>query len=358
MIIVRTPLRVSFLGGGTDHPSWFKIFGPGAVLSTSIRQYVYITLRRLPPIFDFKYRVAWRKIEQTQTLDEIEHPVIREVLRHYANQDNDQLGFEVVYHADLPSRSGLGSSSAFTVAALHAIHRQRGLEVSKHMLAREAIRVEQDLLQEPVGSQDQTIVAYGGLNRIDFAADGGLSVESIDMSPRRKRMFEDHLMLFFTGFTRDAGGVERTKIQNFSNRRAQLDRLYAMVGEGQAILENQNTPLADFGALLDEAWRQKKALSDVVSSGPIDTLYDAAMKAGALGGKLLGAGGGGFLLVYAAPENHPAIRAALTRIELARGVYACETPLRLDENGSEVVLYNPDLTANYHDLPVLRRVTA
>ena len=354
MIIVRTPLRVSFFGGGTDHPSWFKHHGPGAVLSTSIDKYVYITLRYLPKVFDFRYRVSWRIVEQTQTIDEIQHPVVREVLRHYAPPGD--MGYEIAYNADLPARSGLGSSSAFTVAALHALLQHEGKPFDKKSLAMEAIRVEQELLQEPVGSQDQTAVAFGGLNRIDFKADGDLVVAPVNVSLVRREQLERHLMMFFTGFTRDASSIEKVKTQNFSDRRGQMERLYALVEEGQNILQREGRSLNDFGGLLDEAWQQKKSLAKGVSSGPIEQLYDAAIEEGAIGGKLLGAGGGGFLLFYVPLDRQEAVRERLQSMCLDHGGYPVHVPMRLERDGSQTVLFSPDLTANYERRSIPREL--
>lgn len=353
MIIVRTPLRVSFFGGGTDHPSWYLRNGRGAVLSTSIDKYVYITLRNLPPIFDFNYRIAWRIVEQTKTVAEIQHPVVRAVLENYTGVE--AAGFEIVYHADLPARSGLGSSSAFTVAALHAMLQHRGLASPKQVLAREAIRVEQELLSEPVGSQDQVAVAYGGLNRIDFSSTTDISVSEIDISPRRKRLLEDHLMMFFTGFTRDAGAIEKLKIQSFDARSREMERLYDLVGQGQEILENPNLQLSEFGGLLHDAWMQKRALAPSVSNAPIDAAYDAARRAGASGGKLLGAGGGGFLLVFAPPEKHSAVTSAICAVDLGQGRRAKHVPIRFEGEGSSVVLHKPEFAANFASLAAANR---
>lgn len=338
MIIARTPLRVSFFGGGTDHPTWYKAGNNGAVLSTSINKYVYTILRPLPPIFDFNYRIAWRITEQVQTVDEIQHPVVREVLKHYAPDDG--VGYELAYNADLPARSGLGSSSSFSVSALHALFHHLGREVSKDILTQEAIRVEQDYLKEPVGSQDQTAAAYGGLNRIDFKQNGDILVEPVDISPKRKAAFASHLMMFFTGFTRDAGSVEKKKVENFDAKRAQLERMYTMVEEGNEILENRNTPLAEFGLLLNDAWMAKRSLSDGVSNGPIDTLYAAAIGAGALGGKLLGAGGGGFLLFFVPPEKQDAVRIALAACRGEGGKSPVEVPIAPEEGGSHVIFHH------------------
>lgn len=343
MIITRTPLRVSFFGGGTDHPSWFQAGNKGAVLSTSICKYVYTILRPLPPIFDFNYRVAWRILEQVNTIDEIQHPVVREVLRNYAPKDG--AGYELAYNADLPARSGLGSSSSFTVSALHALNSHLGNKTDKAYLTREAIRVEQDFLKEPVGSQDQTAAAFGGLNRIDFEANGDVNVTPVDISPRRKQAFEDHLMMFFTRFTRDAGNVEKSKIENFEKKKAQLEKMYSMVAQGNEILENRNVPLAEFGKLLDDAWTAKRSLSEAVSNGPIDEMYDIALRAGAYGGKLLGAGGGGFVLFFVAPEKQDAVKSAITSYELEKGKYPVEVPITLDSTGSEIILHNKEYFA-------------
>jgi len=355
MIIVRTPLRVSFFGGGTDHPGWFKHHGNGAVLSTTIDKYVYITLRPTPPVFDFKYRVVWRQVEQTNTLDEIEHPVVREVLRHYCDEGS---AYEIVYNADLPARSGLGSSSAFTVAALHALAHREDQPISKMWLAQEAIRVEQDLLQEPVGSQDQTAVAFGGFNHIAFGKDGSLQVTPTSASPDRLAALQGSLMMFFTGFTRDAGSIEKSKVENFANRRDQLDKVYNMVGQAQTILEDDSISLDEFGKLLDDGWQAKRSLANGVSNGAIDQAYALAIQAGALGGKLLGAGGGGFLLFYVPPEKQAAVAAAMSTFQFQPGKATAHVPFRFDQDGSSVVLHRPDLTSNYPSTGSSRRYSA
>jgi D-glycero-alpha-D-manno-heptose-7-phosphate kinase len=337
MIIVRTPLRVSFFGGGTDHPTWFNTGEPAAVLSTTIDKYIYVTLRRLPQIFDFNYRVAWRIIEETKTLSEIQHPIVRAVLENYG--ENDDCGYEVLYNADLPAQSGLGSSSAFTVSMLKAYMANLHRLESKQYYAEQAIRIEQDLLKEPVGSQDQVAAAYGGLNQIDFYAGGQFKVEPICLSKDRRTALNSRLMMFFTGFTRSASKIEGEKIQGFVDRTAELRSMHAMVSEGRAILESPNSDLADFGRLLHEGWQQKRRLSQGVSNAGLDDAYEAARKAGAIGGKLLGAGGGGFLLFYVEPEHQDAVREALKPM-----IYM---PFGFESSGSSVVLYNPDLTSNY-----------
>jgi len=356
LIIVRTPLRISFFGGGTDHPGWFKTYGPGAVLSTTIDKYVYITLRHLPAVFDFNYRVSWRILEQAHTVAEIQHPVVRAVLTHYT--DSDDAGYEIAYNADLPARSGLGSSSAFTVAALHALMCHQGKSVSKLRLAQEAIRVEQDFLQEPVGSQDQTAVAFGGLNRIDFEADGGLGVRRLELSLNRRMELESRLMMFFTGFTRDAGTIEKGKVETFGHQRERMEKLYSMVDEGEGILLNEGASIDDFGRLLHQAWVQKRGLGAGVSSGPIDRMYDAALSAGALGGKILGAGGGGFMLLFVPPERQPAVLHAMAALQLDEQRSPIHIPFRFEEDGSRVVLHQPQLTSNYERIPIRPARTA
>lgn len=350
MIIVRTPLRISFFGGGTDHPGWFKTFGPGAVLSTTIDKYVYITLRHLPAVFDFNYRVSWRMLEQASTIAEIQHPVVRAVLTHYT--DENDTGYEIAYNADLPARSGLGSSSAFTVAALHALMRHQGKTVSKLRLAQEAIRVEQEYLQEPVGSQDQTAVAFGGLNRIDFEADGGLGVRRLDLSLNRQMELESRLMMFFTGFTRDASSIERGKVEAFGGQRERMEKLYAMVGAGENILVDESVSIDDFGRLLHQAWVEKRGLGANVSSGPIDRMYEAALSAGALGGKILGAGGGGFMLLFVPPERQAEVIAVLSALKLDDQRTPIHIPFRFERDGSQVVLHQPQLTSNYERVAV------
>lgn len=337
MILVRTPLRVSFFGGGTDHPTWFEHHGPGAVLSTAINKFVYIQLRPTPAIFPFKYRVVWRQVEQVLTKEEIQHPVVRAVLQHYGADEKH--GYEVVYNADLPARAGLASSSAFTVAMLHAFNSNRGRYMGPRELANEATFVEQKLLNETVGNQDQVAVAYGGLNRIDFGKGGTLDVRPADVQPQRREQLEGSLMMFFTSFTRSAGAIEEKKLENLSSKATDMKRMYEMVGEGTQILEDPGTDLDDFGRLLDETWRRKRGLASAVSNSDIDDAYTRALAAGALGGKLLGAGGGGFLLFYVPKERQQAVIRALEPFR--------HVPFQLERGGSRVVLHDSDLTSNY-----------
>jgi D-glycero-alpha-D-manno-heptose-7-phosphate kinase len=337
VIIVRSPLRVSFFGGGTDHPSWFNRPEPGAVLSTTINKYIYVQLRRLPAVFDFNYRIAWGILEEVKTISEIRHPVVREVLKRHASQDDS--GYEVIYNADLPSKTGLGSSSAFTVSLLHAFFGNLERLCSKAFLAREAIFVEQQLLKETVGCQDQIATAYGGLNRIDFAAGGEHRVRPLQVQSARRHELERRLMMFFTGFTRSAESVEQRKVVRFDQRTAQLRAMYEMVNEGERILLDPSRSLSEFGALLHEAWMEKRKLDDCVSTAFIDETYETARKAGAVGGKLLGAGGGGFLLLFVLPERQDDVRAALAHLTYV--------PFCMERDGTSIVLYNPELTSNY-----------
>lgn len=337
MIIVRAPLRVSFFGGGSDLPEWFQNYGRGAVLSTAINKYIYIQLRRLPAVFKFHHRVVWREVEQVKDVAEIKHPVMRAILQHYGK--NDPNGYEIIYNADLPARSGLGSSSAFTVACLHAFHSNRGRYMNARALAREAIQVEQDLLKEPVGCQDQVAVAYGGLNRIEFRPDRSFTVTPGTLTASRRAELERSLLVFFTGFTRDAGKIEVEKKQNFAAKKAEISRMVEMVDEGLEILEDQSRSLDEFGKLLHEAWILKRGLASSVSSAGIDQVYQAAISAGAVGGKLLGAGGGGFLLFYAPPDRHARIVAALKDLFYL--------PISFDREGSRVILCDEELTSNY-----------
>lgn len=345
MIIVRSPLRVSFLGGGTDHPTWLNMGEQGAVLSTTIDKYIYVQLRRLPAVFDFNYRVAWGMLEEVKTLNEIQHPVVREVLRHYAG--NEETGYEVIYNADLPSKSGLGSSSAFTVSLLHAFFGNKERLCSKRALAKEAIHVEQQLLKETVGYQDQIAAAHGGFNRIDFSADGEYQIRPVQINGARRTELESSMMMFFTGFTRSADLVEKKKVAKFADRTAELRSIYDMVDVGERILSDPNRPVAEFGELLHHAWMAKRSLDESVSNPMIDERYEGAMRAGALGGKLLGAGGGGFLLMYVPNSRREAV------IEAMKGM--TYVPLQMERGGSQVVLYNPELDSNY--LPAAARVS-
>lgn len=329
MIISRTPFRISFFGGGTDYPAWFRENG-GAVLSTAIDKYCYISCRYLPQFFEHKYRIVYSKIENIKVIQDIEHPAVRAVLT-WLKCDK---GLEIHHDGDLPARSGLGSSSSFTVGLISAIMALSGRYISSAELADCAIHIEQDILKENVGSQDQIAVAYGGFNRIEFKTDGTYDVTSIILPSERRQMLESHLMLFFTGLSRFSSDVEKTKIDNYKNREVELRKMAEMVNEAMDILNGPERYLLEFGKLLDEGWRYKKSLSDKVSMPVIDQIYDAALKAGAIGGKILGAGGGGFLLLFAPPENQPRVKEQLKDL-----IYV---PIRFEGAGSKIVLYQPN----------------
>ncbi len=329
MIITRTPFRISFFGGGTDYPTWYREHG-GAVIATSIDKYCYITCRRLPQFFEHKHRIVYSKIENVNKIDEIQHPAVRGVLNWAKVTD----GLEIHHDGDLPARSGLGSSSSFTAGLIHAIHALNGRMVSKEALAKEAINMEQNILAENVGSQDQISAVYGGFNRIDFHRNDSFDVSPLIISTNRQNELSSHLMLCFTGLSRFASEVAKSQIDNFKTREKEMKAIGAMVEEAISILQNSNQSIDDFGKLLHEGWMFKRSLSDKISNPEIDEMYETAMQAGAIGGKILGAGGGGFLLLFAKPEKQAAIRAKLNNL--------IHVPFKFDDSGSKVVLYQPD----------------
>lgn len=324
MIITRTPFRISLFGGGTDYPTWFKEHG-GAVLGTAIDKYCYISLRHLPPFFDHKHKVVYSRVETVREIAEIEHPAVRAVMGELGVAD----GMEIHHDADLPARSGLGSSSAFTVGLINALRAQAGRMSTAEHLGSEAIRIEQDVIGENVGSQDQLWAAYGGTNVIQFRRDGSFDVNPVIMPPGRRADFERHLMLFFTGFSRIASEVAGKKIQNLLAKERQLHAMRAMVDEGVAILQDESKDVTEIGRMLHRAWMMKRELAEGVTTSAIDDIYEAARGAGAIGGKLLGAGGGGFLLFLAEPEQQPAVRAALSDL--------VEVPVAPEAHGSRVL---------------------
>lgn len=326
MIISRTPFRISFFGGGTDFPVWYKD-NIGTVLSTTIDKYCYISCRRLPPFFDFKHRIIYSKSERVNTIDEIMHPSARETFRFM----NVTEGLEIHHDGDLPARSGLGSSSAFTVGLLHALYAFKGKVVSKKRLALDAIHIEQDMIKENVGSQDQVIVAFGGLNKITFSGNHNIEVQPITIDSKRSQYFQDHLLLFFTGFTRIATRIEKEKIRQIKNKKNELMTLHGFVDEAINIISGDHDFMS-FGKLLHESWKVKKSLSDKVSNMAIDEIYKTAIKAGAIGGKILGAGGGGFVLFFVRPENRDRVIKALNSL--------LHVPFCFDALGSQIIYYS------------------
>jgi D-glycero-alpha-D-manno-heptose-7-phosphate kinase len=328
MIISRTPFRISFFGGGTDYPGWYREHG-GAVLAASIDKYAYLSCRHLPPFFEYKYRVLWSKIENCRTQDEIQHPAVKGVLKFLGIER----GVEVHYQGDLPARSGMGSSSSFTVGLLHAMHALLGQMPGKRRLALESIHIEQEIIKENVGSQDQVSAAYGGLNRIDFLANGEITVQPATISRDRAGELQSHLMLFYTGISRTAATVAESYTRDFDKRKRQLRILRDMVEEGIAIL-GSGRDIRAFGELLHEGWEAKRSLSAQVSNPEVDALYGMARDAGALGGKLTGAGGGGFLLLFVPPDRHDEVRIRLSPL--------LHVPFKLEFSGSQIVFFDPE----------------
>jgi len=329
MIATRTPFRISFFGGGTDYPKWYREYG-GAVLATTINKYCYITCRLLPPFFEHKHRIVYSKIENVLEIDQIQHPAVRAVL----NWAKIEEGLEIHHDGDLPARSGLGSSSSFTVGLVHALSALQGRYISKEELAKSAIHIEQDIVLENVGSQDQLSAAFGGFNHIVFRRNDSFEVSPILISAERLADLQSHLMLFFTGFSRIASEVAKSQIDNFKNREKELNIMKEMVNEAIDILHAPDVSIDEFGKLLDQSWKYKRSLSDRVSTPEIDNIYDTALRAGAIGGKILGAGGGGFLLLFVKPELQDRVRDRLRNL--------IHVPFQFENSGSRVVLYYPN----------------
>ncbi|MEK7479511.1 MAG: kinase [Patescibacteria group bacterium] len=322
MVITRTPFRISFFGGGTDYPAWFEEHG-GAVVSTSIDKYCHVSARYLPPFFEHESRIAYSKVELVKTKEEIEHPVVREVLKFVGVKK----GVEIHNFNDLPARSGIGSSSSFTVGILQALRALLGERPDKKELALQAIHVEQELLKENVGCQDQVAAAFGGLNKITFGGSEKINVEPLGLEPERQKAFESHLMLFFTGMSRNASEVAAEQVKNIPKKTMDLNRMFEMVEESIRILKGGD--LDDFGRLLHETWKLKRGLSSQITNSSIDTIYEAGKKAGALGGKLLGAGGGGFMLFFVPPERQEQVKKELKGF--------LHIPFCFDNEGSRVI---------------------
>jgi D-glycero-alpha-D-manno-heptose-7-phosphate kinase len=330
MIVTRTPLRVSFFGGGTDYPVWYREHG-GAVLSTTIDKSCYITTRWLPPFFEYHSRISYSKVENVSSNSQIQHPSVRACLEYLGITD----GVEVHHVADLPARTGLGTSSAFTVGFLLGLYALKNQMRDKQALTADAIHVERDLLQEAVGAQDQTNCAYGGFNRIDFHTDDAIEVKRILTAPSRLKELEQHLALYFTGFARTASEIAKEQLKATPNRQKELWEMLQMVDEAEAIVTDPNRSFAEFGKLLHQSWLIKRTLTQRISNSSIDEIYDAGLSAGALGGKLLGAGGGGFMLFCVPPERKQALRMRLKNL--------LSIPFAFSSRGSDVVVYEPEI---------------
>lgn len=327
MIIARTPYRLSFFGGGTDYPAWYEREG-GAVLSTTIDKYCYLSVRHLPPFFSNKHRVVWSHVETVQSVSEILHPAVREGLRMMDFGDGH--GLEIHHQGDLPARAGMGSSSAFAVGLLQALAAYRGQMIDKHELALRAVELEQSKLQENVGTQDQFAAAYGGLNTIEFRTDGEIRVDPVTVSPERIRELQRHLLLFYTGTSRLSSDVAADVVANLERRREVLRRMRAMVDQAVSLL-NSSASLDEFGRMLHEAWSLKRKLSSRIASDTVEDVYRKAMRAGALGGKLLGAGGSGFMVFYVPEKRQEAVRRSLSNY--------LQVPFGFESEGSRIIHY-------------------
>ena len=327
MIISRTPFRISFFGGGTDYPVWYKEHG-GAVLSTTIDKYTYLNCRYLPPFSGNKYKIVWSEIEVVNDINEIKHPVVREVLKYLDISE----GMEIHNSADLPAWSGIGSSSSFTVGLLNALYTLRGHLPSKRQLAVDAIHVERNLLKEGGGLQDQVAAAFGGFNKIVFGGENEFEVIPMALQKQRIDNLQNYLMLFFTGISRLGTKIAAEQIKNTPNKNAELQKMADLVKDAEKILYGQNG-IEDFGHLLHETWQLKRSLTGSISSEGIDEIYEIARNAGALGGKLLGAGGGGFMLFFVRPEYQEAVKSALSKL--------VHVPFKFEYSGSQIIHYQP-----------------
>ena len=327
MIITQTPFRMSFFGGGTDFNGFFNEHG-GAVLSTTFDKYAYVTVRHLPPFFDYKTHLTYSKEEKVNENSQIMHPAIRNAMEWLDMHD-----IRMTYEADLPARSGLGTSSSFAVGMLSAFYALKGKYADKRKLADDAIYLERQLCKEAGGIQDQIAASFGGFNRINFSRDG-YSVNPVVISPERKKELNDHLMLFFTGFSRFSSDIQKGTEKSMKDKTQQLIEMYHLVDDAEKILTDKNTSLDEFGKLLDYTWKLKRGISSGISTGSIDEQYDKAIKAGALGGKLLGAGGGGFLLFYVAKEKQEIGKKALEG--------QMYVPFKFENEGTKIIYYGPE----------------
>ena len=331
MIITQTPFRMSFFGGGTDMESFFIKHG-GAVLSTTFDKYCYVNVRHLPRFFDYSTELSYSRTERVTSIDDIEHPAIRNAMKML-----DMHEIRLTYEADLPARSGLGTSSSFAVGMLNAFYALKGKYADKKKLADEAIYLERVLCEEAGGWQDQIAASFGGFNRINFNTDGTYDVLPVIISPERKKNLNDNLMMFFTGFTRFSSDVQKANAGTKETQEAKEKRyleMLSLVDKAEQILTDKNTDLDNFGRLLDHTWNLKKQTGSAVSTNSIDALYEKGMQAGALGGKLLGAGGGGFLVFYVQPEYQEAVKDAMKEL-----MYI---PFRFEDGGTRVIHYTPE----------------
>lgn len=327
MIITQTPFRMSFFGGGTDFSGFYNEHG-GAVISTTFDKYCYVTVRHLPPFFDYKTHVTYSREEKINNLSEMQHPAIRNAMEWLDMHD-----IRLTYESDLPARSGLGTSSSFAVGMLSAFYALKGQYADKRKLADDAIYLERTLCKEAGGIQDQIAASFGGMNRINFSADG-YTVHPVIINPERKKLLNEHLMLFFTGFSRFSSDIQKGTEKSMKDKTQQLLEMYRLVDDAEKILTDKNTSLNEFGKLLDYTWQLKRGISSGISTDSIDEQYERAKKAGALGGKLLGAGGGGFLLFYVPKDKQADVKKAL-----AGQMYV---PFSFENDGTKVIHYSPE----------------
>ncbi len=321
MVISKTPFRMSFFGGGTDYPEYFNEHG-GSVLSATFDKYCFVTVRDFPPFFDHKNQLTYSKIERFDSPEELSHPLVREALKYL-----HESGIQISYDADLPARTGIGSSSSFAVGLLNSIHTLRGRYTDTKSLANEAIHLERVLCREDGGIQDQIAAAYGGFNRIDFNSDG-FSVKHIEAPEKRLRQLNSRLMLFFSGQSRFSGEIAKEQTKRLSDNTATLHKMKALVDEGERILIS-DSPLDEFGELLDYSWQMKTTLANNITTDEINCFYETARKNGAAGGKLLGAGGGGFILLYVDEKYRSKVRNSLERYMLV--------PFSFETEGSRIL---------------------
>ena len=328
MIITKTPFRMSFFGGGTDMESFFREHG-GAVLSTTFDKYCYVNVRHLPRFFDYSTELSYSRIERVSDVEEIIHPAVKNAMKML-----DMHEIRLTYEADLPARSGLGTSSSFAVGMLNAFYCLKGEYADKKKLADEAIYLERVMCNEAGGWQDQIAASFGGLNRIEFNKNGTYDVIPIIIHPDRKKELNDNLMMFFTGFTRFSSDMQKTNAMGYAEKTKQLEQMYGLVSEAEQILEDKHSDLNDFGRLLDKTWRLKRQTGSAITTGSIDELYERGIKAGALGGKLLGAGGGGFLVFYVKQGDRENVMNAMKDL-----LYV---PFRFEDGGTRVIHYTPE----------------
>ena len=328
MIITKTPFRMSFFGGGTDMESFFREYG-GAVLSTTFDKYCYVNVRHLPRFFDYSTELSYAKTERVTSVDDIQHPAIRNAMKFL-----DMHQIRLTYEADLPARSGLGTSSSFAVGMLNAFYCLKGKYADKKKLADEAIYLEREMCQEAGGWQDQIAAAFGGMNRIEFNKDGTYDVRPIIIHPDRKKQLNDNLLMFFTGFTRFSSDMQKANAIGYAEKIKQLQQMYALVDDAEAILEDKYSDLDDFGRLLDITWKLKRQTGGAITTNSIDAIYERGIVAGALGGKLLGAGGGGFLVFYVKPDKKESVMEAMKDL--------LHVPFKFEDGGTKVIHYSPE----------------